>query len=135
MSSRDPRHWLDYAARDAAAAHRLLISPPSLAMAAYAVQQSAEKAIKARLVDLDIAYPRYGGRGHDLAALARLIPDSDATKVIFTNISDITPWATVFRYPSEDPATEIQLVAREVEDRLRQVEAAIHLLDKTLPRG
>ena len=135
MSSRDPRHWLDYAARDAAAARRLLMSPPSLAMAAYAVQQAAEKAIKARLVDLEIAYPRYGGRGHDLAALARLIPDSDTTKAIFSDISDITPWATVFRYPSEDPATEIQLVAREIDDRLRQVEAAIDILDKALSQG
>lgn len=135
MSTRDPRHWLDYAARDAAAARRLLMSPPSLAMAAYAVQQAAEKAIKALLVNLNIAYPRHGGRGHDLAALARSIPESDSMKNIFTDISDITPWATVFRYPSDDPATEIELVAREIEDRLRQVETAIATLDKTLPQN
>jgi HEPN domain-containing protein len=77
MSSSDPRNWFDLARSDAAAARRLLPPPAALQQAAYLVQQSAEKLIKARLVDLQIAYPRHGGRGHDLVALARYRSNED----------------------------------------------------------
>ncbi|ABD90424.1 HEPN domain-containing protein [Rhodopseudomonas palustris] len=128
MSSNDPISWLELAKCDATAARRLLLPPASVQQAAYFVQQAAEKAAKARLIDRGIAFPRHGGRGHDLVALAELLPGDDALKAAFAEISVITPWATAFRYPSDDPATEPQLTVQEITQRLQQVEDTIDAL-------
>ncbi|QLH73698.1 HEPN domain-containing protein [Rhodopseudomonas palustris] len=134
MSSSDPRTWLDLAASDVTAARRLLTPPASLPQAAYLAQQAAEKAIKARLIALHIAFPRHGGRGHDLVALTNLMPEDDLARSLFEQLSSITPWATAFRYPSDDPATEARLTAQEIETKLQQAEAAITLLRGALDR-
>jgi HEPN domain-containing protein len=56
---------------------RRAMTPPTdqnLEQAAYHIQQAAEKARKALLVHLGIAYPRGGAKGHDLKLSALLIP-------------------------------------------------------------
>jgi HEPN domain-containing protein len=128
MSSSDPASWLELASRDASAARRLLQPPASLAHAAYFVQQAAEKTIKAPLIDLKIGFPRHGGRGHDLVSLVGLVPVDDPLKVMFSAISVVTPLATAFRYPSDDPTTEETPTLNEVEGRADQVEAIIRTL-------
>lgn len=125
MSSSDPLAWLDLAESDAVAARRLLLPPEPIRQAAYLTQQAAEKAIKARLVDCGIPYPRHGGKGHDLFVLMELVPHSDPMKSIFSDLAAITPWATTFRYPSDDPATEARITAAEIAHRLTQIEHAI----------
>ncbi|MDF3812043.1 MULTISPECIES: HEPN domain-containing protein [Rhodopseudomonas] len=132
MSSSDPTTWLDLATSDAVAARRLLLPPASLPQAAYLAQQAAEKAIKARLVDLRISHPRQGGRGHDLVALADLVPNADPLKARYAAISAITPWATAFRYPSDDPATQARVTVQEIEERLTQIEETIRYLQTAL---
>ena len=127
--------WLGLAQQDVVAARRLLQPPASLTHAAYFVQQAAEKAIKARLIDLDIAFPRHGGRGHDIVALSGLLPPGDPMKMMFEAIAAVTPWATAFRYPSDDPATELRLTAQEVEGRLGQVETIIRIMEAMPAQG
>jgi HEPN domain-containing protein len=73
----DPVDWLNKARQDARSARRLLADPPEIEVAAYHVQQAVEKAIKSYLAAEAIRYPRDGGAGHDLAALASLIPKAD----------------------------------------------------------
>jgi len=110
---------------DAVAARRLLLPPESVRQAAYLTQQAAEKAIKARLIDSGISFPRHGGKGHDLLVLTDLLPKSDAMKNVFSDIAAITPWATAFRYPSDDPATEARVTSAEIAQKLKQIEDAI----------
>jgi HEPN domain-containing protein len=124
---------LTLAKQDVVAARRLLQPPAALKHAAYFVQQATEKALKARLIDLGIAFPRHGGRGHDLVALSGLLPPEDPMKMMFEAISAVTPWATAFRYPSDDPATEVLLTAQEVEGRVGQVDAIVRTLEAMLP--
>jgi HEPN domain-containing protein len=128
VSSSDPKIWLEYARGDAAAARRVL----PLLQSAYFIQQAAEKTIKSRLVSLRLSYPRRGGAGHDLVALTALLSDDDPMKQAFVEISTITPWATAFRYPSDDPAMHANLTVEEMEFRLGQVEAAIQRMRDTL---
>ncbi|MBI5131474.1 MAG: HEPN domain-containing protein [Rhodopseudomonas palustris] len=120
--------WLNLAKQDALAARKLLQPPPSLPHAAYFVQQAAEKAIKAQLIHLGIDFPRHGGRGHDLVALAGLVPPADPMKMMCEALAAVTPWATAFRYPSDDPATELRLTVQDVEGRLDQVDVLIRIL-------
>ncbi|NEW89870.1 HEPN domain-containing protein [Rhodopseudomonas sp. WA056] len=134
MSSSDPGLWLDLATSDVIAARRLLTPPASLPQAAYLAQQAAEKAIKARLIAVRIAFPRHGGRGHDLVALTNLVPAGDRARPLFEELSSITPWATAFRYPSDDPATEAHLTAEEIAAKLEQTETAIALVRGDLGR-
>jgi HEPN domain-containing protein len=77
----------------------------NLEQAAYHLQQAAEKTIKALLDHLGIAYPRSGGRGHDIGLAANMIPADHRLRVAARALAFLTPWATVYRYPHEDPAT------------------------------
>ena len=101
----DPSEWLHKARQDARSARRLLTAPPELEVAAYHLQQAAEKAIKALLTAGGIKYPRGKGAGHDLDALAGLVPVTNALHVQALSFSNVTPWATAFRYPADDPMT------------------------------
>ena len=69
---------------------------------------------------------------NDLVALADLLPDADPLKPSFEELSAITPWATAFRYPSDDPVTEAKIAAMEVEQRLVQIEAVLRRLSAGL---
>ena len=71
----DPSDWLHKARQDARSARRLLTAPPELEVAAYHLQQAAEKAIKALLTAGGIKYPRGKGAGLDLDALAGLVSE------------------------------------------------------------
>lgn len=100
-----PSDWIEKARQDARSARRLLVDPPELEVAAYHVQQAVEKAIKAVLAAEGIKYPRGKGAGHDLALLAQLIPLVDPLHDEALSLSYLTPWATAYRYPADDPMT------------------------------
>lgn len=125
----DPHDWIGKARQDARSARRLLADPPEMEVAAYHVQQTVEKAIKALLVARDIPYPRGKGSGHDLDVLARLIPATSPLSVRALVLADLTVWATAFRYPADDPFTAQPLpsqeeVGRRLGDAAAFVEAA-----------
>ena len=74
--------------------------------AAYHCQQAAEKSVKALLVHLNIAYPRKRGEGHDIDIVVRLFPSDYSLRRNAEKLIALTPWATAFRYPSDDDDTE-----------------------------
>ena len=121
-----PSEWVAKARQDARSARRLLADPPELEVAAYHVQQAVEKAVKAGLAEQGIKYPRGKGAGHDLDALVNLVPVFHPLHAQAQALSDITPWATAFRYPADDPFTAQPLPTKqEIESRLTEAEALI----------
>ena len=102
--------WLEKAAKDLDAVRRSLMPLPdqNLETAAYHTQQAAEKGVKALLTHLGIAYPR-GRQGHDLALAAAGIPASHRLAADAQALAALSPWATAWRYPADDPATAAPL--------------------------
>lgn len=122
----DPSGWIEKARQDARSAKRLLADPAELEPAAYHVQQAVEKALKAALVAEGIKFPRGKGAGHNLAALAGVIPAHLPLHQQAQMLSDLTPWATAYRYPADDPFTAQSLPTKaEIEIRLAEVEIFI----------
>ena len=122
----DPSGWIEKARQDARSARRLLADPAELEPAAYHVQQAVEKALKAALIAEGIKFPRGKGAGHNLAALAGLIPAHLPLHQQAQMLTDLTPWATAYRYPADDPFTAQSLPAKaEIEIRLAEVEIFI----------
>ncbi len=125
-SAANPTGWIEKARQDARSARRLLIDPPELENAAYHLHQAIEKASKAILIAEGVKFPRGGGAGHDLDKLAKLIPASNALSTQAQQLSHLTPWATAFRYPADDPFTAQPLPAkRDIERKLDDVDAFV----------
>jgi len=106
MSDSDACKWVEKSKNDIDVVKRALAPNPDLNLeaAAYHCQQAAEKAVKALLVQLGVAFARGGGKGHDIRLLASNIPRSHPLYGDAWGLAHLTPWATAFRYPSDDPA-------------------------------
>jgi len=99
--------------------------------AAFAVEQAAEKLLKAVLVSEEIVFT---ARHHQLGALAQLLPADHLWRADLMAFDSLTGYATMFRYPTPgggmprepDPqslAAAWQLVAGlvdEIEDWCRE---------------
>lgn len=118
---------------------RRAMTPPTdqnLEQAAYHIQQAAEKALKALLIHLGIAYPRGGARGHDIKLSALMIPlghrlYSDANALVA-----LTPWATAFRYPADDPLTAPMIPsAKEIKSWESKVQSFADEVDAEIPKS
>ena len=96
----ETRRWLKYAEEDLIAAERMAgqddIAPRH---ACWLAQQSAEKAIKAALVFLQIKFPK----NHDLDALRNQIPDGWTIKTEYPDLASLSEWAVEARYPGDWP--------------------------------
>ena len=105
MSS-DVHAWLDIADTDIDAARRSLLPDPepNIPAAAYHCQQAVEKLIKTLLVHLGLPYLR-GSGGHDLRRLVAALPTTHPLLGDAILLVPISPWATAFRYPVDDPYT------------------------------
>ena len=110
----DPREWLNRARSNLAIAKNR-VPDAYLEDLCFEAQQAAEKAIKARLMSLDIDFPYV----HDLAYLLSLLEDNGAS------LSDtvrkcviLTPYAVLTRYPAPArPLTlEEYMIAVEIAD-------------------
>ena len=96
----DTDRWLRYAEEDLITAEILLEQPHLPArQACWFAQQSAEKALKAVLIFLEIDFPRT----HDLNVLRNLVPDSWQLKAAHSDLASLTEWAAEARYPSDIP--------------------------------
>ena len=69
-----------------------------------------------------IQYPRGRGAGPDPDALTRLIPIANPFHEQARPLAGLTPWATAFRYPTDDPLTAEPLPTKA--DLERHVEGA-----------
>lgn len=74
-------------------------------------QQSAEKALKAVLIVLEIDFPRT----HDLNVLRNLVPDSWHLKAAHLDLASLTEWAAEARYPSDMPEATNADASKAVE--------------------
>lgn len=115
--SEETQRWLRYAAEDLAAAEYCIHNPEiAPRQACWLAQQSAEKAIKAVLIFVDILVPRT----HELAPLLALLPDDWQVKSDHTKVSQLTLWIIEARYPGDwdeptmDDALEAVQTARTV---------------------
>ena len=92
--------WLRYAEEDLIAAETLLGQPHVAPRhACWLAQESAEKALKAVLVFLQIAFPR----AHDLDTLRNLVADDWQLKDAHPDLASLTQWVVEARYPGDWP--------------------------------
>ncbi len=100
----DTARWLRYAEEDLTTAETFLGHPHvPPRQACWFAQQSAEKALKAALIFLQIDFRRT----HDLNVLRDLLPDSWQLKTAPPNLKDLNRWAVEARYPADmQEATE-----------------------------
>jgi HEPN domain-containing protein len=127
---REAARWFKIAVDDRAVAQICLDNvPPSLGIAAYHCQQSAEKIVKGMLVVVGIHFPKT----HDLRALADLAETHfPALRDLFTRSIPLTGWGFVYRYPGlEDdppPSTEELFAALATIGQL-----TVHLRELIVP--
>ncbi|MEZ5231387.1 MAG: HEPN domain-containing protein [Acidimicrobiales bacterium] len=96
----DADAWLRFAQQDLAAARVLLTEAELPArLSCFHAQQAAEKAMKAHLVRLGIAFRRT----HDLVVLAALLPDDVQRQLERVDLQVLQQWAVEARYPAELP--------------------------------
>lgn len=117
------RGWIEKADSDLDAVRRALIPDPDTnsEAAAYHLQQAAEKLLKALLVHEGLQYPR-GSGGHDLQVAADRLPLDHPLFAEAQALTPLTPWATAYRYPSDDPLTATPLpTVAEIEEALERV--------------
>jgi len=95
--SEECHRWLRYAKEDLAA--KALHREPSTSPrhACWVAQQSAEKALKAALIALQIDYPR----NHDLDLWLRMLPAHWNTRRQVPDLSELGEWSIEARYPGE----------------------------------
>lgn len=97
------RRWLRYAEEDLLAAEAALnFEGMAPRHATWLAQQSAEKAIKAVLIFLQIDFPRR----HDLDALRNLVPAGWQVRESHPDLTELTEWAVEARYPGEWPEAD-----------------------------
>jgi HEPN domain-containing protein len=77
-------------------AARRLAAPPVNRLAAYHLQQAAEKLVKAVLVHRRI----HPGIEHRIDVLVRMLDPSDPWQALLDPLDRFTPYATTYRYPS-----------------------------------
>ena len=108
----DTARWMRYAEEDLITAEIFLGHPhvPSR-QSCWLAQQSAEKALKAVLIFLQIDFPRT----HDLNILRNLVPDSWQLKTAHRDLAHLTEWAAEARYPGNIPEATKADAATAVE--------------------
>ena len=113
----DTARWLRHAEEDLTTAEIFLGHPhvPPRQVCWFA-QQSAEKALKAALIFLQIDFRRT----HDLNVLRDLLPESWQLKTTHPDLSDLTRWAVEARYP-EDMQGATKSEATEAVEQTRSI--------------
>lgn len=94
------KRWLKYAQEDLNTAQNLSAQDDVVPrQACWFAQQSAEKALKAILIFLQIEFPF----SHDLDVLRNLVPDDWDLKANHSDLASLTEWAVESRYPGDWP--------------------------------
>ena len=98
----DPREWMARAKHDLVRAKRRVPDEDEgfLESLCFDAQQAAEKAIKARLIALDVEFPYT----HDIKELLESLESAgDAIPAEVRAAESLTPYAAVMRYPNQCP--------------------------------
>lgn len=115
------REWVEKAEADFATAQRELRARknPNYDAVCFHSQQCAEKYLKARLQEADIAF----GKTHDLAALLHLLtPVEPLWESLRIDLQALTVFAVGYRYPGDSADKE---TAREAVARCRKVRGSV----------
>ena len=105
--------FLRFARRDLAGARRLLPDMPALA--AFHLQQAAEKLVKAELAALGMSPPKL----HDIGHLAGLLPPDYPRRPVLAALDKLTAYAVAARYPESEQLTadlDPELLARWADE-------------------
>ncbi|MDE0636086.1 MAG: HEPN domain-containing protein [Candidatus Poribacteria bacterium] len=104
--------WLRYAEEDLSTAETFLGHPHvPPRQACWFAQQSAEKALKAALIFLQIDFQRT----YNLNVLQDLVPDSWQLNTTHPDLASLTEWAAEARYPSDMPEATNTDASKAVE--------------------
>jgi HEPN domain-containing protein len=123
MNTPESGRWLAYARSDLDAAHALLRDPEHYPrQVCFLAQQSAEKALKALLVSLDIEFPRT----HDLDRLRESVPPGWRVKAEFPQLYALSIWAVESRYPGDLP----EVVESDAQQALRLAERILQVIEQ-----
>jgi HEPN domain-containing protein len=95
--SRAAREWMRFAEADLAYAGVPLPEHGLYEQLCFHAQQAAEKAIKAVLVSLGIDFPK----SHNIEFLLTLLPVHVSRVAVLDQASQLTTFATFFRYPGD----------------------------------
>lgn len=118
--------FLRLARRDLDGARLLLPGVPMLA--AYHLQQAAEKLAKAALAEAAGTVPAPVPRTHDIARLVSLMPPGHPWLATLAGLVDLTDFAAAARYPAGDEVEpdpdpdELRRWADEIEALLAEAE-------------
>jgi HEPN domain-containing protein len=113
--------WIEKAEGDFRTAQREILSdPPNYDAVAFHAHQCAEKYLKARLIEMGIAFPKT----HDLTILLKLMPPSSVEiDALHAKLDMLTALGTEVRYPGvfadAEDAREALETARTVRSLLR----------------
>jgi HEPN domain-containing protein len=115
LSERDRRQsvakWLRYASEDLRAAEASVDGEFATPRhACWLAQQSAEKAIKALLIYLQIDFPKT----HDLDWLRALAPDDTCVRTEPLQLTALRQWAVEARYPGDWPDPTLEEAQRAI---------------------
>lgn len=125
----DIKRWMDFAENDLAVAKHLndTFHPKPLEIICYHCQQSAEKAIKAVYISLEIP----GGlpKKHDLTFLLEQMKHRvQVSEVLLDHADELNSYSVVVRYPNE-----IQIDERKVSLSMRYAEEIMEWAKRNLP--
>lgn len=115
------REWVDKAEADFATAQReFIVRPnPNFDAVCFHSQQSAEKLLKARLQEANIAFKKT----HDLSFLLNLVlPAEPGWTSLRSDLDSLTNYAVEYRYPGQS-ADEFE--AREALEACRRVRSVL----------
>lgn len=111
MPSSATRQWLEKASEDEAVVGLLRTHGGPWSVAAYHVQQAAEKYIKAALVEAGIAPPKT----HDLQQLLGLHPGGGAGPLVQQAAAMVSAYAWLTRYPGAPTIGEVDVTRAEAD--------------------
>lgn len=100
-------------------------------LACFLAQQAAEKAIKARLINFDVHFPRI----HDLLALRAPLPAGVAAGLDDAELASLSIWALEARYPPDLPEATATDARGAVAGARALLEAARRDLDRVSDAG
>lgn len=125
------RSWLAKARRDLESAQRLASEPaPYLDTAIYHCQQCAEKALKAFLIYHNVKFEKI----HNLDVLLGYCSEVDSGFDILSDAtSNLTPYATAFRYPDE--LFEPEPPKQQFDEAFHHAEQILNFVLRRLPES